>query len=163
STGPDHDRLLSGAVGRAVTLAAVPPAAPVLEEYWPALEGLPHQDTVTLEAMPPGAFFDAAAVHLLTTATLDRLREVDPAGRGAPLPAERRPQPPRREGGLRRGRLGRAHPGAGPGGAAEGRGPLPALRDDHPRPGGPARGPQHPAGRRAAQPGPRGRLRQRAA
>src|SRR5262249_5275767 len=81
STGPDHDRLLSGAVGRAVTLAAVPPAAPVLEEYWPALEGLPHQDTVTLEAMLPGAFFDAAAVHLLTTATLDRLREVDPAGR----------------------------------------------------------------------------------
>ena len=31
--------------------------------------------------MPPGTFFDLATVHLLTTATLDRLRELYPLGR----------------------------------------------------------------------------------
>jgi uncharacterized protein len=80
STGPDRDRL-SAAVGRAVSLAGGAPAKPVLEEYWPAVEGLAHQDAVTDEAMPPGTFFDLALVHLLTTATLDRLRELYPAGR----------------------------------------------------------------------------------
>jgi uncharacterized protein YcbX len=32
-------------------------------------------------ALPPGTFFDAAAVHLVTTATLDRLRALAPASR----------------------------------------------------------------------------------
>jgi hypothetical protein len=64
-----------------VKLAAAAPDRPVLEEYWPAVEGLPHQDAVTDEAMPAGTFFDLATVHLLTTATLDRLRELYPAGR----------------------------------------------------------------------------------
>ena len=31
--------------------------------------------------MPPGTFFDLAPVHLLTTATIDRLRELYPQGR----------------------------------------------------------------------------------
>ncbi len=34
--------------------------------------------------MPPGTFFDAAAVHVLTTATIDRLRELYPDGRFEP-------------------------------------------------------------------------------
>ena len=81
SDAADRDRLLSAALGRPVKLAAAAPAGPVLEEYWPAVEGLPHQDAVTDEAMPAGMFFDLATVHLLTTATLDRLRELHPAGR----------------------------------------------------------------------------------
>jgi uncharacterized protein YcbX len=78
---PDRDAQLSAAVGRAVSLAHVAPPAPTLEEYWPDVEGLPHRDAVTDEKMGPGTFFDAAAVHLLTTATLDRLRELYPPGR----------------------------------------------------------------------------------
>jgi uncharacterized protein YcbX len=77
----DWDRALSGALGRAVSLSEVAPESPVLEEYWPDIEGLPHRDAVTDEAMPPGTFFDLAPVHLLTTATLDRLRELHPEGR----------------------------------------------------------------------------------
>jgi uncharacterized protein YcbX len=50
------------------------------EEYWPDIEGLDYQDTVTEFALPPGTFFDCATVHLLTTATLDRLRDVYPQG-----------------------------------------------------------------------------------
>ena len=72
---------LSIALGREVRLAATPPPIPILEEYWPTVEGLAHADTVTDEAMPVGTFFDCALVHLITTATLDRLTSLYPAGR----------------------------------------------------------------------------------
>jgi uncharacterized protein len=36
---------------------------------------------VTEFALPEGTFFDCATVHLMTTATLDRLRELYPQGR----------------------------------------------------------------------------------
>jgi uncharacterized protein YcbX len=78
---PDLDRVLSAALGRAVSLRGAVPATPLLEEYWPDLEGLAHRDTVTDEALPAGAFFDLATVHLLTTATIGRLRELYPQGR----------------------------------------------------------------------------------
>jgi len=45
------------------------------------MEGLDHRDTVTEFTLPEGTFFDCATVHLLTTATLDRLRELYPQGR----------------------------------------------------------------------------------
>src|SRR5262245_18913424 len=77
----DRDQVLSAALGRPVSLRAATPEAPVLEEYWPDIEGLAHRDAVTDEAMPRGTFFDLATVHLLTTATLDRLRELYPQGR----------------------------------------------------------------------------------
>jgi uncharacterized protein YcbX len=51
------------------------------EEYWPDIEGLDHRDTVTDFALPTGTFFDCATVHLLTTATLNRLRDFYPQGR----------------------------------------------------------------------------------
>src|SRR5206468_12339213 len=44
--------------------------------HWPDMEGLDDRDTVTDFALPEGTFFDIAMVHLLTTATLDRLREL---------------------------------------------------------------------------------------
>ncbi|MEW4568499.1 MOSC N-terminal beta barrel domain-containing protein [Tautonia sp. JC769] len=77
----DVDRALSELLGRAVRLIASAPESPRLEEYWPDIEGLAHRDTFTDEAMPPGTFFDLATIHLLTTATLDALRRVEPAGR----------------------------------------------------------------------------------
>jgi uncharacterized protein YcbX len=45
------------------------------------MEGLDYRDTVTDFALPEGTFFDCAVVHLLTTATLDRLGELYPHGR----------------------------------------------------------------------------------
>jgi hypothetical protein len=51
------------------------------EEYWPDMEGLEHRDTVTDFPLPEGTFFDCAMVHLLTTATLDRLHQLFPQGR----------------------------------------------------------------------------------
>jgi uncharacterized protein YcbX len=80
SGNPDIDTTLSHAIGRAVRLCAVAPAAPVLEEYWPDIEGLSHRDAITSEAMSKDTFFDCAVIHLLTTATLARLREHYPKG-----------------------------------------------------------------------------------
>ena len=74
-------QLLSDELGREVTLAKVPPDSPSLEEYWPDMEGLAFRETVTDESLPRGTFFDIGIVHLLTTATLDRLRELYPEGR----------------------------------------------------------------------------------
>lgn len=73
--------ILSKVLGRKVRLESTAPQQPGLEEYWPDMEELPHRDAVTDEAMPSGTFFDCAAVHLLTTATLDQLRQAYPQGR----------------------------------------------------------------------------------
>lgn len=75
------DKTLTGALGRDVRLETAAPEKPSLEEYWPDIEDLEHRDTVTDEAMPTGTFFDLAVLHILTTATLDRLRELYPEGR----------------------------------------------------------------------------------
>jgi uncharacterized protein YcbX len=68
-------------LGREALLQAAAPDKPVLEEYWPDLDGLAHRDHVTDEAMPAGTFFDLAPIHLVTMATLDRLRSLYPQGR----------------------------------------------------------------------------------
>ena len=90
----DLNQVLSKALNREVTLAVtergqvagVQSSVPAswtanAEEYWPDMEGLDHRDTVTDFALPQGTFFDCALVHLLTTATLHRLRDSYPHGR----------------------------------------------------------------------------------
>jgi uncharacterized protein len=80
----DVDQVLSRAFGRDVAFVEAGPGqtrSDVAEEYWPDLEGLTHRDTVTDFEMPAGTFFDLAVVHLLTTSTIDRLRELYPQGR----------------------------------------------------------------------------------
>src|SRR4029453_11633808 len=89
----DLDQVLSKELRRPVTLAATeqerlasprplasaPPGARS-EGYWPDIEGLAHRETVTDFELPAGTFFDCATVHLLTTASLDRLRRSPPEG-----------------------------------------------------------------------------------
>ena len=77
------DEAFSDVVGRRVAFATAAPDKPSLEEYWPDIEGLTYRETVTDEAMPEGTFFDLGLVHVLTTATLERLRELHPQGRYA--------------------------------------------------------------------------------
>jgi len=77
----DLNQILSKTLDREVTFRAAPRGAVNAEEYWPDMEGLDHRDTVTDFTLPEGTFFDVAMVHLLTTATLDRLRELYPQGR----------------------------------------------------------------------------------
>ena len=77
----DLDQILTKVLGREVTLGTTAPKTPSLEEYWPDMEGLAHRETITDESMPAGTFFDLAVIHMLTTATIDRLRELYPQGR----------------------------------------------------------------------------------
>lgn len=79
----DLDETLSRALGREVTFEEARPGAggAKAEEYWPDMEGLDYRDMVTDFDLPEGTFFDLAVVHLLTTATLDRLRSLYPEGR----------------------------------------------------------------------------------
>lgn len=77
----DLNQILSKALDREVTLGTAQRGAVNAEEYWPDMEGLDHRDTVTDFTLPEETFFDCAMVHLLTTATLDRLRELYPQGR----------------------------------------------------------------------------------
>jgi uncharacterized protein YcbX len=85
SDQPDLAQVLSRALGREVGFAEAPGSGESTgaqaEEYWLDMPGLDHRDTVTDWELPAGTFFDLAIVHLLTTATIDRLRELYPAGR----------------------------------------------------------------------------------
>jgi uncharacterized protein len=94
SEQPEIHEILSTVLNRPVTLDAAEhvrhagPQSPApdarataAEEYWPDIEGLDYRDTVTEFGLPQGTFFDAAVVHVLTTATLDRLRGLYPQGR----------------------------------------------------------------------------------
>lgn len=81
----DLNHLLSKALHREVTLETPrfshEKVTVNAETYWPDMADLDHRDTVTNFSLPDGTFFDCAVVHLLTTATLDRLRELYPQGR----------------------------------------------------------------------------------
>ncbi|MGY2130112.1 MOSC domain-containing protein [Blastococcus sp. SYSU DS0617] len=87
------DAALSDLVGRPVRLTSEVPAGSRFEEQWPAIEGLAPAEfiegtthsfegeepvsAIDLGQMaPPGTFFDLAALHLLTRATLDQLTEL---------------------------------------------------------------------------------------
>ena len=76
--------VLSRYFEREVTLTKTAPDSPSLEEYWPDIDGLAHRETVTDESIalsaPKGSFFDYAVAHVITTNTLNRLRELYPQG-----------------------------------------------------------------------------------
>src|SRR5262245_4938645 len=75
----DLNQILSKVLKREVRFSAAPEVlTATAEEYWPDIEGLEHRDTVTDFGLPEGTFFDCALVHLLTTATLERLRNLYP-------------------------------------------------------------------------------------
>jgi uncharacterized protein len=90
------DEALSALLGRRVRLASTAPEGAGFEELWPDIPGLAPQGVIdgtlvrheeTGEAISrfdvsafgaPGTFFDLSALHVLTTATLDRLRALAP-------------------------------------------------------------------------------------
>jgi len=82
SEQPRVNEIFSKVLKREVKLSALRNTQTgTAEEYWPDIEGLDHRGIVTDFGLPEGTFFDCAFVHLLTTATLDRLRELYPQGR----------------------------------------------------------------------------------
>jgi MOSC domain-containing protein len=77
----DIDSILSGVLGREVRIMPANLKEPTYEEYWPDVDGLAQREKVTDELMPSQTFFDIAVVHILTTSSINRLRELYPEGR----------------------------------------------------------------------------------
>lgn len=98
SDAGDADRVLSGFFGRDVHLARIAPENFTIDQYHPDVEDADpsgHRDAV-VEAklgaalfaqigapspVPAGAFFDVFPVSVLTTSTMARLNELQPASR----------------------------------------------------------------------------------
>lgn len=80
---PELNAVLSDRLGRPVEFREVH-AAGRIEVTWPEVPGLPLAGTHTEETLPLGSFCDLAPVHLLTTATLERLTQTHPTGRFEP-------------------------------------------------------------------------------
>jgi hypothetical protein len=87
STDPNVDQVLSALLSEPVTLSATPPPGASLDRAVPEAV---LADGVTAEVpaeiieigagAPPGTFVDFAPLHLLTTATLDRIAGLSPRG-----------------------------------------------------------------------------------
>ncbi len=85
STDADIDEVLSALLNEPVTLTATPPPGASLDRAVPEAvlrDGIKAQVPATLieigAGSPPGTFVDFAPLHLLTTATLDRIAELSP-------------------------------------------------------------------------------------
>ncbi len=79
----DVNQQLSTALGGSVKLATQAPETATLEQYWPEYEG--EANEISNEAVagdaPQGSFFDYAAVHLLTTSSIEAMQKLYPEGR----------------------------------------------------------------------------------
>ncbi len=83
SDDPHVHEVLSRAVGRAVRLETTPPEDAIQEVFSPIVEGFPEaQEESTSDShiafVAPGTFFDAAPLHVVTTATLRQLSALAP-------------------------------------------------------------------------------------
>ncbi|PWU82078.1 MAG: MOSC domain-containing protein [Candidatus Nitrosopolaris wilkensis] len=75
------DYTLSKVLDQDVKLMRASLERPSYEQYWPDICDLAQRAKVTDETMPSQTFFDLAVIHLLTTSTINRLRELYPEGR----------------------------------------------------------------------------------
>jgi uncharacterized protein YcbX len=85
SADPGVDEVLSAVLDQLVTLTGTPPPGATLDRAVPEAvlrDGIKAEVPATLieigAATPPGTFVDFAPLHLITTATLDRIAELSP-------------------------------------------------------------------------------------
>jgi uncharacterized protein len=81
SNSPDIEERLSGFLARPVRLTASAPQAAQVEGHWPAYNWLAQPATEFEFELSPGTFFDGAPIHLVTTATLEKLAKLAPKSR----------------------------------------------------------------------------------
>ncbi|MCP9857794.1 MOSC domain-containing protein [Cyanobium sp. Cruz-8D1] len=78
SDDADVGAFFSELFGRRVSLLDTPPDSASLDQYWPPVEGRAFQDATNALELPAGTFFDACPIHAISTATLERLRQLEP-------------------------------------------------------------------------------------
>lgn len=85
SAQADIDQVLSRVLGRDVALITAAPPMPTREANRTPIDDATKQEIIREEALavaaPSGTFFDYAPLHILTTATIDHLRDLYPTGR----------------------------------------------------------------------------------
>ena len=77
----DINERLSSSFNRSVNLVTPSSSDIQFEEYIPDLDVMKNKDSVVSCTTPNGTFFDAAMVHLITTATINQLRTLTPESR----------------------------------------------------------------------------------
>lgn len=78
SSDPEVSARISAWLGRQVSLLDQPPDGASLDQYWPPVPQRAFQDVVNELVLPSGTFFDSCPLHAITTATLERLRTLEP-------------------------------------------------------------------------------------
>ena len=78
SSQADVGAFFSEVFGRRVSLLDTPPDGASLDQYWPPVEGRAFQNVTSALELPAGTFFDACPIHAITTATLAKLRQLEP-------------------------------------------------------------------------------------
>ncbi|CAG1022221.1 hypothetical protein DOJK_01530 [Patescibacteria group bacterium] len=83
SAQTDINDKLSASLGASVKLSTQAPDSAKLEQYWPEYEG--ENNEISNEAVagdaPQGSFFDYAALHLITTSSMEAMQKLYPEGR----------------------------------------------------------------------------------
>jgi uncharacterized protein YcbX len=77
SSDPAVSETLSQLLGRSVTLLDQAPERASLDQYWPDVKERAFQEVVNELELPRGSFFDSCSIHAITTATLERLRQLE--------------------------------------------------------------------------------------
>jgi len=78
TSDPQAGAQLSAWLGRQVSLLDRPQEGASLDQYWPQVQEREFQDVVNELVLPAGTFFDSCPIHAISTATLDRLRQLEP-------------------------------------------------------------------------------------
>lgn len=78
SSDPAVDSWLSQRLGREVSLLDQAPERASLDQYWPEVPEREFQDVVNELVLPSGTFFDSCPIHAISTASLERLRQLEP-------------------------------------------------------------------------------------
>ncbi|WP_094512256.1 MOSC domain-containing protein [Synechococcus sp. MW101C3] len=78
TSDPEAGAQLSAWLGRQVSLLNRPQEGASLDQYWPPVQEREFQDVVNELVLPAGTFFDSCPIHAISTATLDRLRQLEP-------------------------------------------------------------------------------------
>ncbi|MCP9828063.1 MOSC domain-containing protein [Synechococcus sp. L2F] len=78
TSDPEAGAQLSAWLGRQVSLLDRPQEGASLDQYWPPVQEREFQDVVNELVLPAGTFFDSCPIHAISTATLDRLRQLEP-------------------------------------------------------------------------------------
>ncbi len=78
SSDPAVDAALSQLLGRRVSLLDRAPERASLDQYWPDVQERAFQEVVNELELPSGTFFDSCPIHAISTASLERLRQLEP-------------------------------------------------------------------------------------